>query len=95
MYVLKNLMEETVSRQLETLQEQLDVCTCAKCRLDILALALNSLPSHYVVTEKGELLAAIDQTLPQNQADVIAALTRASLTVRANPQHEPEVLPNE
>ncbi|MGI8385070.1 late competence development ComFB family protein [Robertmurraya sp. P23] len=28
-------------------------CKCDKCRNDIIALSLNSLPSHYVTTEEG------------------------------------------
>lgn len=88
MHVLRNQMETIVRQHLAELLPQMEVCTCEKCQLDIQALVLNSLPSHYVVTEKGEMMTSIDQTLPQNQADLYAAITKACVLVGSNPQHD-------
>jgi competence protein ComFB len=87
MYELKNQMEPVVRQQLQAMLPELDVCPCEKCQLDILALALNDLPSLYVVTEQGALLTRIDMTLAQNQTNVMVAVTEAALKVSQNPRH--------
>ncbi|WP_242035197.1 late competence development ComFB family protein [Mesobacillus harenae] len=51
-----NVMEEVVVTLVTVLMHSPDYqtfCSCEKCRNDIIALSLNSLPSHYVTTEIG------------------------------------------
>ena len=50
--------------------------TCEQCRLDIAAIALNSL-SRYVVTPKGASYARADLLEMQKYVDVIGAVTKA------------------
>ncbi|WP_246941903.1 late competence development ComFB family protein [Bacillus pinisoli] len=52
----KNVMEEIVESlvTVHTLGPDFQVfCRCEKCRMDIIALSLNALPTHYVTTEEG------------------------------------------
>jgi competence protein ComFB len=50
-----NTMEEIVETLVYILMsgtEYRTFCNCKKCKTDIIALALNSLPSHYVTTSE-------------------------------------------
>ncbi len=82
-----NYMEDIVLNNLNLLLEKEDMCKCEKCRLDIMALALNRLPSKYVVTQKGHVYAKLAELELQLKADVIRELTRAIEIVKKNPQH--------
>lgn len=51
-----NVMEELVESLVTVLMLGPDFqifCKCEKCRTDIIALSLNTLPTHYVSTEEG------------------------------------------
>lgn len=84
---IKNYMEEIVFKQIKDVLKDIEICTCEKCTMDIAALALNNLPPKYVVTEKGELYSKIDTLKQQFEVDVIAAITKAAVTVKRNPRH--------
>jgi len=84
---LHNYMEDIVLNNLNLLLKKENMCKCEKCRLDIMALALNRLPSKYVVTQKGHVYAKLAELELQLKADVIRELTRAIEIVKKNPQH--------
>ncbi len=88
MFRLINVMEILVS---ETIDEifNLDksICDCCRCRLDICAVALNNLPTKYVVTAQGEVLHRTSVLKNQFKVDIIRELTEAIETVRENPHH--------
>ncbi|MDR2356096.1 MAG: late competence development ComFB family protein, partial [Clostridiales Family XIII bacterium] len=65
-----------------------DVCTCPVCTGNVLALALNALPTKYVTTDEGKQYTQLEVYKRQNELDVIAALTRACLRVKDSPRHE-------
>lgn len=83
----RNVMEILLEELFDKMKDQLDCCTCEECRSDIIALALNQLPPHYVRTPKGELLSKLDQLSSQNSTDALAALTQAVEKVKASPRH--------
>ena len=85
---LKNYMESCVMDLLDPVLESLNACSCENCTLDILAIALNSLPSKYVVTKKGELYTKISNLQNQFDVDIIAAIAKASVIVSRNPRHD-------
>jgi len=67
--------------------DNMDVCKCEKCRLDIAAIALNNLPTKYVVTEKGELYSKVSTLMNQFEVDAISTITKAALIIKDNPRH--------
>ena len=77
---LKNYMEEAVFNQMEEVLDGIDVCKCEKCVLDITAIALNSLPTKYIVSEKGELYSKVEALRNQFEVDIIAAITKPRLS---------------
>jgi len=85
--VLKNYMEELVFDAIKNLSKELSVCTCEKCMFDVAAIALNDLPTKYVVTEKGMLYSKIETLKQQFEVDIITAVTKAIEKVNKNPQH--------
>lgn len=83
-----NYMEDIVKDTLEhLLSEREDICKCQKCKLDIMAWALNRLPSKYVVTDKGRMYTKLKEQEIQFRADVVQELTRAMSHISKEPQH--------
>ncbi len=87
--IIYNVMEGIVKKEVNHLIESRHYtgCICEKCRADIIAITLNLLPSKYVVTKEGELISQVEATMPQNQADLLAAVVTASKLVQASPRH--------
>lgn len=84
---LKNYMEEIVFNQMKDVLADINVCKCEKCKMDIAAIALNDLPTKYIVTEKGELYSKINILMQQFEVDVVSAITKAAILVKRNPRH--------
>jgi competence protein ComFB len=87
---LKNYMEECIDYMLVTVLKDLECCQCEHCVNDIKAIALNMLPTKYVVSKKGEVYARINSFINQFDVDMLTALTKASEIVRENPRHDRE-----
>jgi competence protein ComFB len=86
---LKNYTEIMVDDLMENiLSKHSNICKCNKCRLDIKAIALNLLPTRYVVTETGGLYKKIEEMGVQLQVDVTAALIEAIDQVSKYPKHD-------
>lgn len=90
---IRNAMEIVVRANLEEIVQHgdkygvEDICTCKRCLLDIMALALNKLPPRYVVCDQGEAYvrsSALDQ---QFKVDTLFAVLNAVRVVQANPRH--------
>lgn len=64
------------------------ICKCEKCLLDIKAIALNNLTPQYVVTDKGELYAQINEMSLQYEANIMKAVLDGISQVSENPQHD-------
>lgn len=85
---IHNYMEDVASDILENiLAEHSEVCSCAKCKADILALALNSLPPKYIVSQKGRVYTKLAELQLQFRTDVVTELAKALDVVKNRPQH--------
>ncbi|WP_352420017.1 late competence development ComFB family protein [Proteiniborus sp.] len=86
---LHNSMEDVVYRYLDSvLSKYNNVCKCTKCKLDIVALALNNLPPQYTVTEKGKLFTKVKEMEAQYEVDIVREITKAIEIVSRKPHHE-------
>jgi competence protein ComFB len=85
---LQNYMEILVEEMMPNVVSHMNICLCERCKMDILANALNQLPARYVVSKKGQLFAKINAMQHQFDVDIITALTRAASLIGANPRHE-------
>lgn len=88
MLQMKNYMEEIVETSLDEILKDVSMCACDRCRLDVIAKALNDLPPQYVVTRKGEVYSKINNLRAQFDVDIITAITKAAILVKRNPNHD-------
>ena len=87
MFKLKNYMEDVVSHKLDDLLKLMNICQCDKCKMDIMAIALNDLPPKYIVSDKGELYTKIRELEQQFEVDVETAIVKAAMFVSKSPKH--------
>ena len=88
MVTIKNYMEEVVLNLMEGVLDDINMCKCEMCVMDIAALALNDLPPKYIATEKGELYSKVNSLRNQFEVDVIAAITKSAVLVKRSPRHK-------
>jgi len=84
---LRNQTEDAVRQYIDRWYKETDVCQCENCRLDVMAIMLNKLKSKYVVTDKGELYAQLDDFDPQYRIDFMTVMTQAVAIVKKKPRH--------
>lgn len=83
-----NKMESVVKSIVERyLQDHPELCACDRCRLDMIALTLNSLPPRYAVTTLGEVFTDVNLQGIQSTADIMMALMRSIEIVKKKPRH--------
>jgi len=85
--ILVNKMENVVKQMAERMLPESGICSCSRCLLDVLALALNSLPPKYVVTNIGNAVTNVDLDSSQWKANVTMAVCNAINVVRSRPRH--------
>lgn len=87
--ILVNKMEEAVKQATDQMlaSQGSGMCLCQRCRLDILALALNTLPPKYVVTNIGNAVTNVALDSSQWKANVTMAVCSAIETVKSRPRH--------
>ncbi len=88
MFRLVNVMEVLVMETVEEiLKSNKNLCDCLRCQLDMAAIALNKLPTNYVVTTEGEVLLRTNALKQQFKVDIIRAATEALEVVGKHPHH--------
>lgn len=80
-----NLTEKAVTDNLDSVLERFKCCKCDKCKKDMIAIALNSIEPHYVVTSSDKPLPDIYSS--QSKAEIATSIVRAIIKVKANPNH--------
>ncbi|MCL6478347.1 MAG: late competence development ComFB family protein [Peptococcaceae bacterium] len=90
--MVKNYVEVAVEQLFDELLKNYTgknpgTCTCEKCRDDMMALALNRIPPHYVATDKGSIITQVGFDLIGGKAQIASAILTAIKTVGANPRH--------
>jgi len=85
--ILVNKMESVVKQMAEKMLSESGMCSCPRCLLDVLALALNSLPPKYVVTNIGNAVTNVDLDSSQWKANVTMAVCNAINVVKSRPRH--------
>jgi competence protein ComFB len=82
-----NLVRIIAEELLPSVMKKLGVEETEENREDILALALNAVPTKYVTTEQGKQYAQLVEVYKlQYETDITTALTRASLKVMRSPR---------
>ena len=85
----RNYMEDLVQAKMpDVLKTMPEICLCDRCKLDILAHALNNSPPKYVVSTRGKIYAKLNVLQGQFEVDVVRAITDAAMTVSKRPRHD-------
>lgn len=87
-YRLINVVEIIARENVLTTMDRMEMCTCSKCVCDVLALALNALPTKYVTSDAGRQYIQLESYKKQFETDVDIALMKACMTVKASPNHD-------
>ncbi|WP_308637583.1 late competence development ComFB family protein [Paenibacillus silvisoli] len=84
-----NVMEPIVADVLEEHYVRAGIlkCTCDRCKLDILLLTLNHLPSRYTSSQEGEAYIKALYMNPQHQSDVLREITESVKIIENKPNH--------
>ncbi len=87
-----NICEELVKEKLSEYMERFDVCTCDRCIVDTMALALTNLPSKYAVMDAHMKAPFLNFCASKYGVEIMTELTKACLIVAAHPRHTQEDL---
>ena len=83
-----NVVEIIANEKVADMMDRMEMCTCSKCTCDVLAIALNSLPTKYVTSDAGKQYFQLNSYKRQFETDVEIALMKACLTVKESPNHD-------
>ncbi len=83
--VLYNITEKLVLEKLDVVLDSMTCCKCDRCKMDIVAMALNNLEPQYVVKTKGMIEDKdIESEISQG---ITSEVLKAALAVRKRPRH--------
>ena len=84
----RNIIEEIARDSLNNaLELRYDICTCSRCKSDMLAHALSRIPAQYATTETGILYTIIEQTRVEKKVEIARAILGAIEAISKNPHH--------
>ncbi len=84
-----NVTEVAVEALVDKVLKDEQACTCRRCKMDVMAIALNALPPQYVVSEEGRICGICKlQGLLPNKVEVYRAVLEAVQMVKQRPHHE-------
>ena len=83
-----NLYERIVKEMIEEqIKDNPEFCSCEVCMADAMAIALNQLPAHYVVSDKGAIITKSNLLDTQKRTDLLVVIRRALMLVKEQPRH--------
>ena len=82
-----NVMQRIVDEKADKYIKMFDVCPCSRCRMDVIALALNQLRPKYVVISPLEYMLKSDMYATRYNVEVTSQLIRACKLVKEHPNH--------
>lgn len=85
-FKLVNISYELILARVNEVMERFKCCKCDRCKKDVIAIALNTLPSKYIVCEDKKT-AVLSRGTQTAIAEVSSALVQAIIKVKSNPRH--------
>ncbi|HYH02777.1 MAG TPA: late competence development ComFB family protein [Bacillota bacterium] len=84
----RNYMEDVVREVYqEIIRKNPQFCTCDRCRVDTMLIALRHLKGMYAVSMEGEIFTKLSRDDRQIRADALIILLQAAEQVSKNPNH--------
>ena len=84
---LRNYTEEAVRLYVDRNFPRDDVCGCEGCKLDMMAIMLNSMQNRFVVTDQGEMYAKMSDFDAQYRTDLMVNMEMACKAIAKLPKH--------
>lgn len=85
--VMQSLVEEKVDKYIRLF----NLCTCPRCKIDVIALTLSNLPPKYVVVQQNEAIPMLSVYESRYNAMVISQVMWACKKVMDNPRHSIDI----
>lgn len=82
-----NVMQALVEDRVDRYMKRFNMCTCNRCRTDVVALALSSLPAKYIVVPESEGIPMLSVYEGRYEAAVTAQIMWACQKVSSHPRH--------
>ena len=86
-YICYNVTEALVEDKADKYIRMFGLCTCPRCRIDVIALALSNLPAKYVVAKPHELIPRLSIYEAKYNAAVVTQVMSACKKVLDRPHH--------
>jgi hypothetical protein len=89
-FICFNVMQALVEDKTDKYIRMFGLCNCARCRIDVIALALSNLPAKYVVAKPHELIPRLSIYEQKFSAAVVTQVMSACRKVLERPHHKRE-----
>lgn len=89
-YICFNVMQALVEDKADKYIKMFGLCSCNRCRIDVVALALSNLPAKYVVAKPHELIPRLSMYEQKYSASVVTQVMSACRRVLDRPHHQRE-----
>ena len=87
-YICFNVTQALVEDKTEKYMQMFGMCTCSRCRIDVVALALSNLPAKYVVAKPKDMIPRLSMYESKYSAAVITQVMKACKKVIDLPHHK-------
>ncbi len=87
-YLCFNVMQALVEDKADKYIRMFGLCTCTRCRIDVIALALSNLPAKYVVAKPHELIPRLSIYEQKYNTAVVTQVMSACRKVLERPHHQ-------
>ena len=87
-YICFNVTQALVEDKAEKYMKMFGMCTCNRCRIDVIALALSNLPAKYVVAKPKDMIPRLSMYESKYSAAVITQVMKACKKVIELPHHQ-------
>ncbi len=89
-YICFNVTQALVEDKADKYIGMFNLCSCPRCRIDVIALALSNLPPKYVVARPDELIPRLSMYEQKYNAAVVTQVMSACRKVLERPHHKRE-----
>lgn len=87
-YYYVNVMEPIVRKKASDYMNSLGMCTCNRCLVDTMALALTNLPAKYVVVRDNSFSPLLNYYSDKLEGEVTIQVIKACMLVKDHPHHK-------
>lgn len=86
-YKFLNVSEELVRERVVDIMNTVEMCTCDRCIVDTIALAVTNMPSKCIVADKDAVFPLLSYYRSKFATAVQTELMKAAMTIKENPHH--------